>query len=66
MIRDLQKMYEDDNLTQPSSETEVTSAVLNGWGYKMDYIKLNSRHKPGKHKVISHINHSHKKQTSQI
>ena len=61
MIRDLQKMYEDDNLTPPSSETEVTSAVLNGWGYKMDYIKLNSSHKSGNHKVISHINHSHKK-----
>ena len=36
MIQDLQGLYKEDGLRPPTTEREITSAVLNGWGYASD------------------------------
>ena len=38
MIKDLQKLYHEEDLRAPASNDEITSAVLNGWGYRREAL----------------------------
>ena len=72
MLRDLQCMYEADGRRPPTSHHELTSAILNGWGYCMgghvgfcsqdsscNIIKLNEKGTPANQLCNTICHHMH-------
>ena len=79
MIKDLQNMYAAENIKPPHSQHEITSAILNGWGYcseshfgpcncidKIGIVSLNKKSIPANQLCNTICHHLHTFHNQQI